>query len=72
MAMDSVVILDGVQFDLERSTKNTIRFQEQRGDESLEPTIGALYIQKQALTTEGHKASQCIGVVVTIQAIYSE
>ena len=41
-----------IEFELERMTKNTLRFKEIVEDESLPPQVGTLYVQKWALRAE--------------------
>jgi len=51
-----------LMFDLERETKNTVRFAERGSDEP--PVIGTLYVQKHALKSLGEPAV----LVVTLEA----
>ncbi|MCL0102822.1 hypothetical protein M1N93_02540 [Dehalococcoidia bacterium] len=56
-------ILDGVRFDQERITKNTVRFQEVVNPDS--PTIvGTIYIQKWAL---GNPLPEAIKVTIEME-----
>lgn len=64
--METKVILDGVQFSVDRETKGTVRFAED--DSTHEPAVGTLYVRKRALP----EWRKCIGVVVTIEAVYKE
>jgi len=49
-------------FDYERTTKNTVRFQE----DSDVPVIGTLYIQKHALKSNGGLEAKKVKVTVEI------
>lgn len=47
--MAKTTLTQTITFDLEKETKNTIRYAEQPNDEGQPPMIGSLYVQKWAL-----------------------
>ncbi|MBT9148361.1 MAG: hypothetical protein DDT32_02133 [Syntrophomonadaceae bacterium] len=57
------VILDGVRFEQERITKNTVRFQEVVDPDSPN-VVGSLYIQKWAL---GNPLPEAIKVTIEME-----
>lgn len=58
-----------LRFEMERETKNTIRFNEKVG-EMESPSIGVLYVQKHALKELGLKTGD--DLIVELRAVWEE
>lgn len=54
-----------VKFELERETKNTMRFQEVVLSKFDTPEIGTLYVQKNCLKKIGYKEGQVLVVEIS-------
>jgi hypothetical protein len=52
------------QFNIERETKNTVRYQERTKADDSPPMIGTLYIQKTALAEMGETPPESITVTI--------
>jgi len=58
--MATKIIVNGVLFDEERTTKNTVRFAE-REAEGQPPAVGTIYVQKWAL---GNPTPKSVKVII--------
>lgn len=55
-----------VLFEMERETKNTVRFQEVTGSKFDPTEIGTLYVQKNCLKRIGYKEGQMLEVNLSV------